>query len=121
MDAVLVQGSPQMLDYTPVADVDAGAVVVIGDVVRIAHRDIPANTLGALAAEGGVYRCAKATGVGTAIADGKRVYWKAADSTITETAGTDKMFGYAAEAAGDDDETILVRHHPPVYGPDATS
>lgn len=40
------------IDYTPVADVAAGDVVVIGASVGVANQDIPANTLGALAIEG---------------------------------------------------------------------
>ena len=40
------------IDYTPTADVAAGEVVVLGDLVGVAKQPIPANTPGALAVEG---------------------------------------------------------------------
>ena len=40
------------VDYTPASAVAAGAVVVQVDLVGVAVRDIPANTLGVLAVEG---------------------------------------------------------------------
>lgn len=113
MEAQFVHGDPLMLDYTPSgADVACGEVVVVGDLPRVAHSDIEDGVLGSLAARGGVYKMAKASGVGTAIAAGKRVCWKASDSTITETQGANKIFGFSAAAAGDDDEEILVEHDP---------
>lgn len=37
------------IDYVPAADVAAGDVVVIGDIVGVAQFDIPKGTLGAVA------------------------------------------------------------------------
>ena len=42
----------QAIDYTPSAAVDAGDVVVIGDILGISKLDIAADALGALALEG---------------------------------------------------------------------
>lgn len=105
-------GSPLMVDHVASGDVAAGDVVVVGDDVRIAHRPIADGELGALAAGGGVYEVPKDTGQSTAIAAGKRVYWNAADSEVTETASTHKIFGRTVAAAGDDDATIMVIHDP---------
>jgi predicted RecA/RadA family phage recombinase len=40
------------LDHIPTTDLPCGAVVVLGSMVGIAHRPIPANALGSLAIEG---------------------------------------------------------------------
>jgi predicted RecA/RadA family phage recombinase len=57
------------VDYTPSSDVTAGQVVVQGDLIGVAKRPIPANTLGALTTEG-IYDFPKATGGGSGIAAG---------------------------------------------------
>ena len=54
------------IDYTPGADVSAGDVVVQGDLVGVAKRDISANTLGALAVAG-VFDFPKAAGGGVRV------------------------------------------------------
>jgi len=112
--ATFRHGNPLMVDYTPGADVSAGDVVVLTDAVRIAHVDIPANKLGALAAGGGVYDLAKATGAGTAFTDGDTAYW---DDTNNQAAnsdggGTNKKLGLAVGAVGDNDTTVRVQHVP---------
>lgn len=98
------------IDYTPVAAVAAGDVVVQGDLVGIAKGDIAAGGLGALAVEG-VFEVPKTTGVGTAITAGSTLYWDAAETiakTDSET-GANKLFGKSTAAAGDDDATVRVR------------
>jgi len=112
MAATFRHGDPLMVDYTPGTAVVAGAVIVAGDETRIAHTDIAANALGALAAGGGVYRVPKTAGSSTAIAVGKRVYWVVATGVVTETASTHKIFGVTALAATDDDTTVDVIHRP---------
>jgi len=106
------------IDYTPGADVAAGDVVVQGDLVGVAKLDIPANTLGALAVAG-VFDFPKATGVGTAITAGAKVYWDDVDQEASEegdesASGSDSLegtalLGKAVKAAADDDETVRVR------------
>lgn len=105
--ALFVHGDPLMIDYTPSAAVASGDVLLIGDQVRIAHLDIPANRLGALAVEGGVYEVAKE---GVAIADGKKVYWDDANKRVTETAGTSKAFGLTVKGTIATETTTLVQH-----------
>ncbi len=98
------------IDYTPGSDVSAGDVVVQQELVGVAKLDIPANTLGALAVTG-VFDFPKATGVDTAIAAGKNVYWDVADVEAKEDdeTGANKLIGKTVAAAGDDDTTVRVR------------
>ena len=98
------------IDYTPGSDVSAGDVVVQGELVGVAKRDIPANTLGALAVTG-VFDFPKTAGIGEAITAGANVYWDVADGvakTDDET-GANKLIGKTVAAAGDDDTTVCVR------------
>jgi len=96
------------VDYTPSSDVDAGEVVVQGDLVGIAKRNITADVLGALAVKG-VFDMAKATGSSSALTAGAKVYWDAASDIVTATVGANKYVGKVVEAAGADDETVRVR------------
>jgi predicted RecA/RadA family phage recombinase len=96
------------VDHTPQSAVAAGQVVVQADLVGVAVRDIPANTLGALATEG-VFSFPKATGASTAIAAGTSLYWASGTSTATATASGNKLIGKAVKAAADADATVLVK------------
>ncbi len=98
------------IDYTPGSDVSAGDVVLQGDLIGIAKRDITSGVLGALAVTG-VFDVPKTAGVGEAIAVGATVYWDVADvvaKTDDET-GANKLLGKTVLAAGDDDATVRVR------------
>jgi len=107
--AVFVQEGNQ-IDYTPGSDVAAGAVVVLNDLIGVAKQPITANQLGALAVSG-VFDVPKATGVSTAIAAGKTVYWDVADQQAKEDSesGANNLLGKTVSAAGDDDTTVRVR------------
>jgi predicted RecA/RadA family phage recombinase len=96
------------LDYTPGADVAAGAVVVQGDLVGVAKRPIPANTLGSLAVSG-VFDFPKASGASTAIGAGVNVYWNAGTQVATTTASGNKLLGKTVRAAADGDTLVRVR------------
>jgi predicted RecA/RadA family phage recombinase len=98
------------IDYTPGADVAAGAVVVLNDLIGVAKTPIAANMLGALAVKG-VFDVPKASGVGTAIAAGKTVYWDVADQEAKEDSesGANNLLGKTVLAATDDDVLIRVR------------
>jgi hypothetical protein len=115
MSAEFVHGEPLMVDFTPGTAIAANQVVVTADSVRIAHKPIAANTLGALAAVNGVYR---ATADG-AIPTDTRVYWNASTSKLTLTAGNNKLIGVTLEASAADGNRILFRHDP-VLGPRPT-
>lgn len=98
------------IDYTPSSAVTSGDVVVQNDLVGIAKLDIAANVLGALAVNG-IFEMPKTTGVGEAIAAGKKVFWDVAAGvakTDDET-GANKYIGKAIAATGDDDATVKVR------------
>ena len=96
------------IDYTPGADVAAGAVVVQGELVGVARTPIAASVLGSLAVVG-VFNFPKATGAGTAITAGANCYWDAANSRATTTATGNKLIGKCVKAAADADTTVRVR------------
>ena len=98
------------VDYTPGADVSAGAVVVQGDLVGVVATDIAANTLGSLTVAG-VFDFPKATGASTGIAAGTKVYWDVADSEAKadDETGANKYIGKVVKAAADADATVRVR------------
>jgi len=98
------------IDYTPGADVSAGDVIVLADLIGIAKLNIAAGTLGALAVSG-VFDLPKTAGVGEAIAAGAKVYWDVADGVAKtdDEAGANKLLGKTVAAAGDDDTIVRVR------------
>ena len=108
-DAVFVQQG-DIIDYAPSSAMEAGAVVVLGELVGVATRPIHANTRGALSVSG-VFDFPKATGSSTAIAAGANVYWDVADGEATTDAdtGTNKLPGKTIQAATDADPTVRVR------------
>jgi predicted RecA/RadA family phage recombinase len=92
------------------ADVATGDVVITNNQVGICVRPIADGELGALNIRGGVYEC---TG-DAAIAAGKRVYWDATNDKVTETVGTNKIFGTTVTACAADNGTCDVEHNPGV-------
>ncbi len=98
----------ESIDYTPGSNVAAGDVVVQGDLVGVAKRDIVANALGALAVTG-VFDVPKATGASTAIASGAKVYWNATTQQATTTTSGNKYLGKTLKATADADTTVRVR------------
>jgi len=98
------------IDYTPGSDLSAGSVVVQGDLIGITKRAIATGGLGTLELTG-VFDVPKATGVGSAIGAGLKVYWDEAESVAKTDAeaGANKYMGKTVLAAGDDDATVRVR------------
>jgi len=94
MDAKFIQDGI-MIDYTPTSDVDAGDVVVEGNLIGIAKSDIKANEKGALAVSG-VFEVVKVTGV--TFDKGDLVYWNATTGATATT--SDTLMGVAAKDAG---------------------
>jgi len=94
--------------HTPSSAVSAGEVVVQNDLVGVAKLAIAANVLGSLTVRG-VFDFPKATGGGSAIAAGKKVYWDDTNDVITETSTDNTYAGKTIAAAGDDDATVRVR------------
>lgn len=104
-------GDVQSDDYTPSSDVAAGEVIVLGNIPYVAHVAIPANTLGALAARGGVYEGISDGSIDT---PGAPVYWDDAEGEFVATGSSLTHFGFsvADSAAVDDQGVIRVRHAP---------
>ena len=115
MGATYLHGGTLMIDHTPSAAVTAGDVVVVGVEPRIAHSDIEAEQLGALATPSGtaVYEVPKATGASEGFSDGDAVYWDATNSVASndDDTGNRKRLGTAIADAGDNDATVRIRHH----------
>lgn len=92
-----------VIDYTPQAAVASGAVVVIGARVGVAVKDIAAGETGPLRVKG----VAEVAKLGTDTpAQGALLYWDAANSRATTTAGGNTLAGYAAKAAGNGTTTV---------------
>jgi predicted RecA/RadA family phage recombinase len=102
----LLQGG-ETVDYTPSSAVTAGDVVVQGEMVGVAVRDIAANDRGALFKTGN-FVCPKATTSGSAITAGATLYWDASSEVVTTTSGSNKEFGKAIAAAAATASTVNV-------------
>lgn len=94
------------IDYTPVADVAAGDVIVQGDLIGVARQPIAANTLGSLAVTG-VFDFAKLAALVLAI--GALVYWDDAANVATNVSAGNKLLGKVVKAAAGADATVRVR------------
>lgn len=101
----LRQSDASVLDYTPTADTDAGAIVVSGDLVGQVTTDLKANEKGALRVRGvisGPKKSADNAPLGT------KLYWDESESEFTITSTGNKLAGYAAAAAGASTTTVEV-------------
>ena len=98
------------IDYVPAADVPAGSVVVIGDLVGVTKRNHKAGELSAVAVVG-VFDFPKATGAGSAIPAGAKLYWDEADKVAKtdDEAGANKYLGKSVKAAAESDATVRGR------------
>ena len=109
----------ESIDYTPVAAVTAGQVVVQGSMIGVAKMPIAAGALGALAVRG-VFDVVKANeqqALGAALywdADGNPYGGTAGTGCATTTAGGNTFIGFAQAAAGATDETVRVLWSGPV-------
>jgi len=81
MPAIYLQDG-DIVDHIPTTDLPLGAVMVLGALVGIAHRPIPAGALGSLAIEG-VFDLPSA-GVAAAWAP---AYWNPATGQVTSDSG----------------------------------
>jgi len=103
----------ESIDYTPVAAVTAGQVVVQGSMIGVAKTPIAAGALGALAVRG-VFDVVKANeqqALGAALywdADGNPYGGTAGTGCATTTASGNTFIGFAQVAAGATDETVRV-------------
>lgn len=110
--ALRYQDEDCAIDYTPVAAVSVGDVIVLGTRVFIAPVDIAANAKGSLATEG-IWRVPKITG---AILVLDPIYWNPTGDPDNGTAGTGAatktpaagayFMGFAVEAAASSDDYV---------------
>ena len=95
------------VDYQSSSDVAVGAIVLMGDLIGLADRPIPANRPGSLAIAG-IFRVPKATGASTALTKGLLVYWDNTNARATTTSAGNKVLGKVANAAVDADANVDV-------------
>lgn len=105
------------LDFTPAAAVDAGDIVIMGDIVGVAKLDIAASALGALAV-GGVFDVAKDGTTGPVFAINDPVWFDLATELavrVPTTAGMSGVvyLGTCVKAAGTNEDTVRVRFAEP--------
>jgi predicted RecA/RadA family phage recombinase len=99
-----------VIDYTPVADLALGDVVVQGELVTVAIRDAKAGELTSLATEG-VFDFPKPNTAGSAFAGGVKGYWDAANKKAVNVdgGGANKYIGKSTLPAADGDKTVRIR------------
>jgi len=88
------------VDYVPTADVKAGEIVVVNDLIGVSRYDIKAGELGSLAvAPAPVFEVVKDAAV--AFAYGVKVYWDTANAKVAAAAGTGIiLLGLCVSTAG---------------------
>ena len=96
------------IDYTPSADVAAGAVVVQTDLVGVAKRAIPANTPGSLVVSG-VFDFPKPTGPGTGTSAGTLMYWSTVAQQALPVSAGNKFIGKQVKDSSFPDTTVRIR------------
>lgn len=86
--------------------IEANTIIVLGQRMGVAGTEIPAGEKGTVHVEG-IYSFPKAKL--TAITAGALVYWDKTNNYLTTTSTSNILAGYAAEAAGENDATVLVK------------
>ena len=101
------QQKGETLNYTnPTEDfIEAGTLVVYGDICGIAATDLAPGQLGTIATTG-VWRMPKNT---EAITGGAKVYYDEGENVVTATASSNTFVGIAIEDADASATTVAVR------------
>ena len=88
------------IDYIPAADVKAGDIVTVNDLVGVSRYDIKAGELGALTvAPAPVFEVEKSAAI--AFAYGAKVYWDTANAKAAAAAGSGIVYlGICVSTAG---------------------
>ena len=92
------------LDYTPVAAVDAGTLVIQNSLKGVTSEDIAAGVKGSIDTEG-VFRFPRTAG--TAIEAGEEMYWDGTVATIAASGNT--FLGLTAGAVASADEVADIK------------
>jgi len=102
-----VSGDENM-DYTPAADVTAGDVLVLGDIVAVACHDIKTGFLGSLRIEG-IFDFPKSTAVGSGQTKGLNMwYWDATNKVATINNAGNNPIGFSVADCADADTTVRI-------------
>ncbi|HPD28571.1 MAG TPA: DUF2190 family protein [Phycisphaerae bacterium] len=96
------------IDFVPGTQVNAGDVVVVGDLVGVARVEIKANQRGSLAVTG-VFEFPKASG--EVIGAGQQLYWDHVAKRVATSSdyGGYKRLGHAVAYAGSGEVKVQVR------------
>jgi predicted RecA/RadA family phage recombinase len=92
-EAIFRHGYPIKSDHTPSHKVFGGQVVVLEELVCIAHRDIEVGEMGALSVGGGVYEVAAKGAYDT----GDAVYWDDTAKQVSTAAADGEKFGFIVD------------------------
>lgn len=108
-----VKGSPHTMELAAPADLVAGQIVVLGDVVmihttRTEITNTPTGTLAAFAAGGGTYESV----IDGAASVGDKLYWDDTANKLTKTATGNKVAGTALIASAADGDVMRWFHRP---------
>ncbi|MCL4743267.1 MAG: DUF2190 family protein [Phycisphaerales bacterium] len=97
------------INYTAPSDIDYGDVVIQGDLVGIATRDIKSGEVGRIALAG-LFGIVKDTGVSSGMTAGTKVYWDdtAKFATASDGGGLNKLLGVSTRDADDGDRFVRV-------------
>ena len=104
----------QSWDITASDDMDAGEVVVHGNMTGVVDQNIDDTRKYKCTFAGPVYKVPKAATSGSAITIGSLCYWDDTNNRVTTTASSHKVFGYAVETTVDADTHIHVLKTTPV-------
>lgn len=111
-EARFAHGDPIMIDYTPVTAIPAGTVIPgsgTGLTSLIAHHDLEANEVGAVAAGGGVYEMINNSNS----ANNVLMYFDNVTKKATATATGNSRLGYIVRDGGRGvDSLCLILHDP---------
>jgi hypothetical protein len=113
-EATFRKGEYRTINYTPSGgNVAAGEVVLLGNLTGltcgIAHHDIVNNTLGSLAAGGGIYDVVNLNNAALYA----KVYWDTAVNKVTTVSTNMATFGFIVENGGGGANTTARALHIP--------
>jgi predicted RecA/RadA family phage recombinase len=100
------------VDYTPSADVSQGDVVVFGDVIGLATRDITASTLGSINVGIDHIRLTEVPVSAESFYQGQQVFWDENNGRATATQNGWLHYGYTPLAYANTVTTIDVLRLP---------
>ena len=106
-------GDPQMIDYTPSANVTEGDVLLLGNTTGltcgVAHHAITNAVQGAVAAGGGIYDVVNLNNA----ADYAKVWWDDSANKVTTTSTNNALFGFIVSGGGGGANTTAQALHKP--------